>query len=73
MDLLKDIMIFEKTSNYTLRGKTGWVDKTGWFVGYLEQNNQVYYFATNLEMASAKLAPTRINITRLCLEKLGLL
>ena len=73
LDLLKDIMIVEKTPNYILRGKTGWVGKTGWFVGYLEQNNQVYYFATNLEMASAKLAPTRINITRLCLEKLGLL
>ena len=73
LDLLKDIMIFEKTSNYTLRGKTGWVDKTGWFVGYLEQNNQVYYFATNINMVNAELAPARIQITRRCLERLGLL
>ena len=63
-------MIFEKTSNYTLRGKTGWVDKTGWFVGYLEQNNQVYYFATNINMVNAELAPARIQITRRCLERL---
>ena len=73
LDLLKDIMVVEKTPNYTLRGKTGWVDKTGWFVGYLEQNNQVYYFATNIYMSDAKLAPARIQITRLCLEKLRLL
>lgn len=73
LDLLKDIMIVEKTPNYTLRGKTGWVDKTGWFVGYLEQNNKVYYFATNIDMANAKLAPARIKITRRCLEMLGLL
>ena len=68
LDLLKDIMIVEKTPNYTLRGKTGWVDKTGWFVGYLEQNNQVYYFATNIDMSNPKLAPARIKITRRCLK-----
>ncbi len=72
LDLLKDIMIVEQTPNYTLRGKTGWVDKTGWFVGYLEQNNKVYYFATNIDMPDIKLAPARIKITRRCLEKLGL-
>ncbi|BAY85926.1 peptidoglycan glycosyltransferase [Calothrix parasitica NIES-267] len=73
LNLLKDIMIVEKTPNYILRGKTGWVNKTGWFVGYLEQNNQVYYFATNIEMTDAKLAPARIQITRRCLKRLGLL
>lgn len=77
LNLLKDIMIVEQTPNYTLRGKTGWATSTnpniGWFVGYLEQNNQVYYFATNIDMANVKLAPARIKITRRCLEKLGLL
>ena len=73
MNLLNDIMIVEKTPLYTLRGKTGWVDKTGWFVGYLEQNNQVYYFATNIDMSNPKLAPARIKITRRCLKILGLL
>lgn len=73
LNLLKDIMIVEKTPNYTLRAKTGWVNNTGWFVGYLEQNNQVYYFATNIDMSDAKLAPARIQITRRCLQMLGLL
>jgi beta-lactamase class D len=77
LNLLKDIMIVEQTPNYILRGKTGWVDKLnpniGWFVGYLEQNNQVYFFATNIDMPSPKLAKSRIEITRRCLKMLGLL
>ncbi|MGB3655380.1 MAG: class D beta-lactamase [Rivularia sp. (in: cyanobacteria)] len=76
LNLLKDIMIVEKTPDYILRGKTGWVTSTnpkiGWFVGYLEQNNKVYYFATNIDMPDIKLAAARIKITRRCLEKLGL-
>ncbi|MGB3755885.1 MAG: class D beta-lactamase [Rivularia sp. (in: cyanobacteria)] len=72
LNLLKDIMIVEQTPNYTLRGKTGWVDKTGWFIGYLEQNNKVYYFATNIDMLDIKLASARIKITRRCLQMLGL-
>lgn len=77
LDLLKDIMIVEQTPNYTLRAKTGWVTSTnpgiGWFVGYLEQNNKVYFFATNIDMPDIKLAAARIKITRRCLEILGLL
>lgn len=73
LNLLKDIMIVEKTPDYTLRAKTGWVDKTGWFVGYLEQNNKIYYFATNIDMPDIKFAPARIKITRRCLEILRLL
>jgi beta-lactamase class D len=76
-NLLKDIMIVEQTPNYTLRGKTGWVDELnpniGWFVGYLEQNNKVYFFATNIDMPSPKLAKSRIEVTRRCLQMLGLL
>ncbi len=77
LSLLKDIMIIEKTPTYTLRGKTGWITTTnpnvGWFVGYLEQNNQVYFFATNIDMDSLKVAASRIEVTRRCLKMLGLL
>lgn len=76
LDLLKEIMIVEQTPNYTLRGKTGWVTSTnpgiGWFVGYLEQNNQVYYFTTNIDMPDIKFAAARIKITRRCLQMLEL-
>jgi beta-lactamase class D len=77
LDLVKDIMIVERTPAYTLRGKTGWINSVtpniGWFVGYLQQNNNVYFFATNLSMTSINDAPKRLEITRRSLKVLGLL
>ncbi|MEW6495714.1 MAG: class D beta-lactamase [Cyanobacteriota bacterium] len=77
MDLVKDIMIFERTPNYTLRAKTGWststTPKIGWFVGYLEQNDNTYFFATNIVMPTINEAAKRIEVTRRCLKTLGLL
>ncbi|MFB2875958.1 class D beta-lactamase [Floridanema aerugineum] len=76
LDLVKDIMIVERTPTYTLRGKTGWATSVtpniGWFVGYLEQNNNVYFFATNIKMSSANDAAKRLEITRRSLKSLGL-
>ena len=43
LDIVKDIMINDNTGNYVLRGKTGWADDTGWYVGYLEENDDVYF------------------------------
>ncbi|NJM90678.1 MAG: class D beta-lactamase, partial [Hydrococcus sp. RU_2_2] len=44
LSIVKDIMIVEKTPEYTLRAKTGWAGfgnkealQIGWYVGYLEQ------------------------------------
>jgi beta-lactamase class D len=49
-------MILKQTDNYVLRGKTGWsiVDDqhNGWFVGYVESGDQVFFFATNVEPVS---------------------
>lgn len=77
LNLLKDIMIIEETPNYTLRAKTGWAASTspniGWFVGYLEQNNKVYFFATNININNSKSAANRIKVTRRCFQALGLL
>lgn len=77
INLVKDIMILEKTPDYTLRGKTGWATKVnpgvGWFVGYLEQNNNVYFFATNIAMSSIEDAPKRLELTRRSFKMLGLL
>jgi beta-lactamase class D len=77
MDLVKDIMIIERTPNYTFRGKTGLIASTplnnGWFVGYLEQNNNAYFFATNIVVPTGDELPKRIEVTRRCLKTLGLL
>ena len=73
IDLVKDMMVVEKTPDYTLRGKTGWVDDVGWFVGYLEQNNNVYFFATNIVMLNVEAASKRVKVTRQSFQALELL
>jgi beta-lactamase class D len=53
IDILKKIMIYDQTDDYTLRAKTGWgmrfENQIGWFVGYVENGDDVYFFATNVE------------------------
>jgi beta-lactamase class D len=73
IDLVKDMMIIERTPGYTLRGKTGWQNPVGWIVGYLEQSNNVYFFATNIKMSSAQDAPNRLELTHRSFKALGLL
>ncbi len=76
IDIVKDIAIAEQTPNYVLRAKTGWVTSVtpqiGWYVGYLEQNDNVYFFATNIDMDSSTDPAVRLEITRQCLQDLGL-
>ncbi len=54
--IVKDIMILKATENYVLRGKTGWSivgeQHNGWFVGYVESGDQVFFFATNVAPTS---------------------
>lgn len=40
----------EENNNYILSGKTGWSDtNNGWFVGFIEKQNKVYYIAVNVD------------------------
>lgn len=52
IEIVKKVMITEQTENYTLRSKTGWTRDNGinigWWVGYIENKNGVYFFATRL-------------------------
>ncbi|GAA5028377.1 beta-lactamase [Marivirga lumbricoides] len=51
--IIKKMMVIEANDQFQLSGKTGWSNSNGhnngWFVGYLESNNNTYFFATNLE------------------------
>ncbi len=69
MDIVKNIMIMKKTPVYTLRAKTGWAwqggKDIGWYIGYLETKNKVYYFANCIQStdslnASFSIARTEI-------------
>ncbi|MBE9043005.1 class D beta-lactamase [Pleurocapsales cyanobacterium LEGE 10410] len=73
LDLVKDIAIAEQTPDYVLRGKTGATSEIGWYVGYLEQNDNVYFFATNIDLGAEQDLAARLKVTRLCLQDLGLL
>ncbi|MEM9977631.1 MAG: class D beta-lactamase [Cyanobacteria bacterium P01_D01_bin.2] len=72
---VQDIMIVEQTPDYTIRAKTGWAltAEVGWYVGYVEQNENVYFFATNIDMRTETDLPHRIEVTRRSLETLQLL
>lgn len=77
---VKDIMIAERTPDYTLRTKTGWAGlgepdqpQIGWYVGYLERGDNVYLFATNVDIRRDADAPARLELTRRCFETLNLL
>lgn len=56
INIVKEILVLEEAESYKLSGKTGSGQRitphVGWFVGYLEANGNVYFFATNLESAS---------------------
>jgi beta-lactamase class D len=56
MNIVKEILVLEKTGTYQLSGKTGSGQRItpheGWFVGYLETGGNVYFFATNFESSS---------------------
>ena len=73
---LKEIMLASKTSHYSLYAKTGWALRAtpvGWYVGYLEKADDVWFFAMNFPMKSAKQAPLRAKITMEALKARGLL
>jgi beta-lactamase class D len=79
IEIVKDILVLEKTPAYTLSAKTGGgsiAEGTyiGWFVGYVETRGNVYFFATNLEGASyPEIRDKRIDVTKLILTELGVL
>ncbi len=79
IDIVKDILLNEDDGSYRLRAKTGsgFQDgkSIGWYVGYLEQNDNVYFFATNIEAddPDENFGNARIEITRQILQRFGLL
>lgn len=79
--ILKDMMIVEQTSNFTLRAKTGWTryggKDTGWWVGYVEKKDNVYFFATRLikdrGVPNKNFGKCRKNITIAILKQMNVL
>jgi beta-lactamase class D len=79
VNIVKDIIVLEASPSYKLSGKTGGgylpnEKALGWFVGYLEREGSVYFFATNIEgIDYMAIRDKRINLTKRMLIELGYL
>ena len=76
--ILKSMLLIEQTEEYSLYGKTGWSIQgdlnNGWFVGYVEKGEDVFFFATNIEPQEGFDMSSFANIRRpLTLKALALL
>tara|TARA_R110002095_G_scaffold106891_1_gene93723 strand:- start:2871 stop:3659 length:789 start_codon:yes stop_codon:yes gene_type:complete len=75
-DALRKIMLVEETKDYALYVKTGAATKNwighGWYVGYIEFNDNTWFFATNIRINGFDDLALRKEITLACLQtKIG--
>lgn len=75
---LRNVMLQEDNTAYKLSYKTGWgfdenENAIGWLVGWIEENNHVYFFATMLKSKDKNfdMKPARIGITKDILKEYG--
>ncbi|MBN1112890.1 MAG: class D beta-lactamase [Bacteroidales bacterium] len=61
--VVKEIMITDSTESYIIHSKTGWSQKIGWNVGYVETKDNVWIFVLNIDMEDIKMAGIRKTIT----------
>lgn len=76
-EALSDVMLVEKTGSYALRAKTGWATRmtpqVGWYVGYVEKSDDVWFFATNVDIRNQEDLPVRQKVTRDALQVKGII
>lgn len=73
LDKTKDVMIVESNDNYTIRVKTGWAMKIGWYVGYIELKDKTWFFVMNMDMPKLNQAKYRKEITMEALKIKGII
>lgn len=76
-NVLREIMLVEKTNSYALYAKTGWgvqsLPKIGWYVGYVETADDVWFFALNMDTNTESELPLRQQLARSSLRALGII
>ena len=74
---VRDILLLERTDQWTLHGKTGWQNApgagVGWWVGWVQKGDAVYSFAVNLDVRSQADADQRVALGKASLQALGVL
>ena len=77
--IVKEILLLEQTPPYKFSGKTGAAPLASggtlaWFVGYLERDGNVYFFALNMDGENYQaIREERIDLTKRLLTELGYL
>ncbi len=78
-DIVKKAMLQENNANYKLSYKTGWGfrengNAIGWVVGWVEENQHVFFFVLNVEGPhDTDMKTVRMNILNASLKQLGFL
>lgn len=77
MDIVKKIMVEKDTLGYVIRGKSGWGEQPnseniGWFVGYIETEGNVYYFANCIQTTDFNKVNARREIVYSILDDLNI-
>ncbi|WP_445361748.1 penicillin-binding transpeptidase domain-containing protein [Microbulbifer sp. EKSA005] len=79
IDKFKEVMLVEETDAYKLYAKTGGGPLAknkalGWYIGIVESNNNIHYFAINIDGSSFReVQKKRIEIARKKLSELGVI
>ncbi len=77
IQLLKNIMVVDKTLDYVIRAKTGLAarinKKHGWYVGYVEAKDKVWFFALNMDIKKKRDAAYRKEIVMKALRLKGVI
>ncbi len=79
VDIVKDIIILEKTGSYKLSGKTGGgmisdTEYIMWLVGYVEREDKTWFYAMNFKTNNFdKTSQARYEITKSILSELKLM
>ncbi|EHQ30399.1 penicillin-binding transpeptidase domain-containing protein [Mucilaginibacter paludis] len=76
--ILKNVMVTDTAPDYVIRSKTGWTktnnEDLGWWVGYVQRKDNVYFFATRLikprSEVNANFGNCRKEITRNILRQI---
>lgn len=73
--ITREIVRLEQGEDWTLYGKTGWMNApgsgVGWWVGWIEKDERIYTFALNIDILKSSDAGKRIELGKASLEAVG--
>lgn len=73
LNILKEVMLVEQTPTYKLWAKTGWQGLDGWYVGYLEVGDEVWFFAHHMIINDQADLPLRRTLVMEALKLKGII